>query len=186
MESEGLVNQPEFEEYLKSAQVAEDRQAYFKIEDDLNAKLKVLGRYTDRRIAIDTATKLKSALLVSNPFLDAEIGGSGTGRGDLKVMFKALGDAVNSPNTPIDNKTRSAMSLAVAEVAGFKLLAEDENAKRFADFADRKASEKERISGIIAELSKVSPAVKEANRIIFTGLMNQYSRDTLSAGTGGK
>ena len=78
------------------------------------------------------------------------------------------------------------MSLAVAEVAGFKLLAEDENAKRFADFANRKASEKERISKIIAELSKVSPEVKEANRIIFTGLMNQYSKDTIAAGTGGK
>jgi hypothetical protein len=186
MESEGLVNQPEFEEYLKSVQVAEDRQAYFKIEDDLNAKLKTPMSYINRRIAIDNATKARSALLISNPFLDAEIGGSGTGRGDLKVMFKALGDAINSPNTPIDNKTRSAMSLAVAEVAGFKLLAEDENAKRFADFANRKASEKERISKIIAELSKVSPEVKEANRIIFTGLMNQYSKDTIAAGTGGK
>ena len=105
MESEGLVNQPEFEEYLKSVQVAEDRQAYFKIEDDLNAKLKTPMSYINRRIAIDNATKARSALLISNPFLDAEIGGSGTGRGDLKVMFKALGDAINSPNTPIDNKT---------------------------------------------------------------------------------
>ena len=186
MESEGLVEQPDFETYLDDVQVAEDRQAYFKIEDDLNAKLRTPMSYINRRIAIDNAAKAKSALLISNPFLDAEIGGSGTTRGDLKVMFKTLGDAINSPNTPIDNKTRSAMSLAVAEVAGFKLLAEDENAKRFSDFANRKASEKERISGIIAELSKVSPAVKEANRIIFTGLMNQYSRDTTSAGTGGK
>jgi len=186
MESEGLIAQPSFEDYLDSVQVAEDRQEYFAIEEDLNNKLKVLGTYTERRIAIDTAAKNKSALLISNPFLDAEIGGSGTGRGELKVMFKALGEAVNSPNTPIDKKTRSLMSLAIAEVAGFKSFAEDESAKRFADFADRKASEKERISGIIAELAKVSPAVKEANRIIFTGLLNQYSRDTTLAGTGGK
>jgi hypothetical protein len=118
--------------------------------------------------------------------LDAEIGGSGTGRGELNVMFKALGEAINSTNTPIDKKTRSLMSLAVAEIAGFKSLAEDKTAARFSDFAARKASEKERITGILGELSKVSPAVKEANRIIFTGLLNQYSRDTTSAGTGGK
>ena len=186
MESEGLIDQPSFMEYLDSVQVAEDRQKYFQIEDNMNAQLKTLGTYTDRRIAIDTATKTKAALLFSNPYLDAEIGGSGTGRGELRTMFKTLGEAINNPKTPIDSKTRSAMSLAVAEVSGFVSLANDESLKRFQDFANRKATEKERIQGIISELSKVSPAVKEANRIIFTGLLNQYSRDTISAGTGGK
>jgi hypothetical protein len=186
MESEGLIAQPSFEDYLDSVQVAEDRQEYFAIEEDLNNKLKTPMSYINRKIAIDTAAKNKSALLISNPFLDAEIGGSGTGRGELNVMFKALGEAINSTNTPIDKKTRSLMSLAVAEIAGFKSLAEDKTAARFSDFAARKASEKERITGILGELSKVSPAVKEANRIIFTGLLNQYSRDTTSAGTGGK
>jgi len=186
MESEGLIDQPSFEDYLDSVRVAEDRQQYFAIEEDLNNKLKTPMSYINRRIAIDNATKNKSALLISNPLLDAEIGGSGKGRGELNVMFKALGEAINSTNTPIDKKTRSLMSLAVAEIAGFKALAEDKTAARFSDFADRKAAEKERITGILGELSKVSPAVREANRIIFTGLLNQYSRDTISAGTGGK
>jgi hypothetical protein len=186
MESEGLIDVPSFEDYLDSVRVAEDRQEYFAIEEDLNNKLKTLGTYTERRIAIDTAAKNKSALLISNPLLDAEIGGAGKTRGELNVMFKTLGDAINSTKTPIDKKTRSLMSLAVAEIAGFKSLAEDKTAARFSDFADRKAAEKERITGILAELSKVSPAVQQANRIIFTGLLNQYSRDTTLAGTGGK
>jgi len=186
MESEGLIDQPGLEEYLDSVRVAEDRQLYFQIEDDLNADLKKLATYTDRRIAIDTAEKQRQALLLSNPYLDAEIGGSGESRGDLKVMFKALGEAVASPNTPIDKNTRSAMSLAVSQMSGFISLAEDKSLKRRFDFSTMKATEKARIQEVLTELSKVSPAVKEANRIIFTGLLNQYSRETISAGTGGK
>jgi len=186
MESEGLIDQPEFEDYLDSVRVAEDRQAYFAIEDDLNAKLKTLATYTDRRIAIDTAEKQRQAMLIANPYLDAEIGGSGTGRGDLRTMFKALGEAVASPNSPIDKNTRSAMSLAVSQMSGFISLAEDRNLKRRFDFSTMKATEKARVKEVIDELAKVSPAVKEANRIIFTGLLNAYSRETISAGTGGK
>jgi len=40
-----------------------------------------------------------------------------------------------------------------------------------------KSNKKEQVANILAELSKVNPEVKEANRIIFTGLLNYYSRE---------
>ena len=185
MESEGLIGDVNFEYYLNEVQVAEDKQAYFKIEEDLNTKLKTTSSYIPRKQLMDDAERTRQQMLMASPLLDAAIN-QGTSRGDLRVMFKALGEAVSSPNTPIDKKTRAAMSLAVSKVSGFIALANDPELKNRFDFSTIKATEKSEVVNIISELSKVSPAIKEANRIIFNGLLNAYSRESISAGTGGK
>lgn len=186
MQSEGLVDIPEFEDYLDSVQVAEDKQKYFAIEDNLNEALKKKSVYGDRRQLIDRAAQERTALLISNPYLDAEISGKGTNRGNLKVMFKTLSDAVADPKSPIDKQTRSSMNLAIRNVADFLNLAEDpELSKRF-DFSEVKSNRKQQVVKILTELSKVNPEVKEANRIIFTGLLNYYSRESVIAGIEGR
>lgn len=186
MQSEGLVDIPEFQDYLESVQVAEDKQKYFAIEDNLNEALKKKSVYGDRRQLIDRAAQERTALLISNPYLDAEISGKGTNRGNLKVMFKTLSDAVADPKSPIDKQTRSSMNLAIRNVADFLNLAEDpELSKRF-DFSEVKSNRKQQVVKILTELSKVNPEVKEANRIIFTGLLNYYSRESVIAGIEGR
>ena len=182
MQSEGLIDIPEFEDYLNDVQVAEDKQRYFAIEDTLNEALKRKSVYGDRRQLIDKASQERTALLVSNPYLDAEISGKGTNRGNLKVMFKTLADAVADPNSPIDKKTRSSMNLAVRQVSDFLTLAEDVSLSTRFDFSNLKSTRKEQVVNILKELSQVSPEVKEANRIIFTGLLNYYSRESTIAG----
>jgi hypothetical protein len=186
MQSEGLVDIPEFEDYLTSVQVAEDKQRYFAIEDALNEALKKKSVYGDRRQLIDKASQERTALLISNPYLDAEIGGKGDNRGNLKVMFKTLADAVADPNSPIDKKTRSSMNLAVRQVSDFLTLAEDPTLANRFDFSNLKSTRKEQVVNILKELSQTSPEVKEATRIIFTGLLNYYSRESTIAGIEGR
>jgi hypothetical protein len=186
MQSEGLVDIPEFEDYLTSVQVAEDKQRYFAIEDTLNEALKRKSVYGDRKQLIDKASQERSALLISNPYLDAEISGKGTNRGNLKVMFKTLADAVADPNSPIDKRTRSSMNLAVRQVSDFLTLAEDEKLSKRFDFSNLKSTRKEQVVNILKELSQTSPEVKEATRIIFTGLLNYYSRESTIAGIEGR
>ena len=182
MQSEGLVDIPEFEDYLDSVQVAEDKQRYFAIEDKLNEELKKEPGYIGRRQLIDRASKERTALLMSSPYLDAEIGGKGDNRGNLKKMFKVLADAVADPNSPIDKKTRSSMNLAVREVSDFLTFAEDPTLANRFDFSNLKSNKKEKIVNMLKELGQVSPEVKEATRIIFTGLLNYYSRESTIAG----
>jgi hypothetical protein len=186
MQSEGLVDIPDFKKYLDSVQVAEDKQRYFQIEDELNESLRKNSTNDARRILIDRAQKARQSLLQSNPLLDAEIGGSGTNRGNLRVMFKELSEAIANPNSPIKKETRSLMNLAVRQVSDFLVLAEDEEQKRRFDFSEIKADRKQKVMNILTELGKQSPEVKEANRIIFTGLLNYYSRESIMAGTGGR
>jgi hypothetical protein len=186
MQSEGLVDIPDFKKYLDNVQVAEDKQRYFQIEDELNSALKQNSTNDARRLLIDRAEKSRQSLLQSNPLLDAEIGGSGTNRGSLRVMFKELSEAVANPNSPIKKETRSLMNLAVRQISDFLVLAEDEEQKRRFDFSQIKADRKQKVMSILTELGKQSPEVKEANRIIFTGLLNYYSRESIMAGTGGR
>jgi hypothetical protein len=182
MESEGLVDIPDFKKYLDSVSVAEDKQKYFAVEDRLNEALKKEPGYITRRQLIDKAAQERTALLVSNPYLDAEISGKGTNRGDLKKMFKALSESVAEPKSPIDLQTRSAMNLAIKNVSEFVTLAEDPAMGMRWDFSSMKSSKKEQVVNILTELGKTNPIVKEANRIIFTGLLNFYSRESLIAG----
>lgn len=182
MESEGLVDIPDFKKYLDSVSVAEDKQRYFALEDRLNEALKKEPGYITRRQLIDKSAQERTALLVSNPYLDAEISGKGTNRGDLKKMFKALSEAVAEPKSPIDLQTRSAMNLAIKNVSEFVTLAEDPAMGMRWDFSSMKSSKKEQVVNILTELGKTNPIVKEANRIIFTGLLNFYSRESLIAG----
>ena len=186
MESEGLVDIPDFKKYLDSVSVAEDKQRYFALEDRLNEALKKEPGYITRRQLIDKTAQERTALLVSNPYLDAEISGNGTNRGDLKKMFKALSEAVAEPKSPIDLQTRSAMNLAIKNVSEFVTLAEDPAMGMRWDFGSMKSSKKEQVVNILTELGKTNPIVKEANRIIFTGLLNFYSRESLIAGIEGR
>ena len=101
-------------------------------------------------------------------------------------MFKTLADAVADPNSPIDKKTRSSMNLAVRQVSDFLTLAEDESLSKRFDFSNLKSTRKEQVVNILKELSQVSPEVKEANRIIFTGFLNYYSRESTIAGIEGR
>jgi hypothetical protein len=186
LEAEGLVDIPDFEDYLNSVSVAEDKQRYFAIEDKLTEALKTKSVYGDRRQLIDKAAQDRTSLLISNPYLDAEISGKGTNRGDLRKMFKALSEAVADPKSPIDKTTRSAMNLAIKNVAEFTNFAEDPAMSKRWDFSSMKSNKKEQVVNMLAELGKANAEVKEANRIIFTGLLNYYSRESLIAGIEGK
>jgi hypothetical protein len=182
MESEGLVDIPDFKDYLDSVSVAEDKQKYFAIDDRLNEALRKEPGYITRRQLIDKAAQERTSLLLSNPYLDAEISKKGTNRGDLKKMFISLSEAVAEPKSPIDLSTRSAMNLAIKNVSEFLTLADDPAMGMRWDFSSMKASKKEQVSNILTELGKTNPIVKEANRIIFTGLLNFYSRESIIAG----
>jgi hypothetical protein len=49
-----------------------------------------------------------------------------------------------------------------------------------------KSNRKQQVVKILTELGKINPEVKEANRIIFTGLLNYYSRESVIAGIEGR
>ena len=182
LQAEGLIKLPDFEDYLLRLQIAEDKERYFEIGNQLEKKLETVGITQERKELINIAAQTKKDLITSNPYLESAINGSINERGALGIKFKALNEAINSNKTPVDKKTRKAMKLILEEVASFVVLANDESMGRRYDFTQIKEQRKAEVVQIIDELVKSSPAISEANRLIFKPLLNSYSRDVNTAG----
>ena len=182
LQAEELIKLPSFEDYLLRLQIAEDKEEYFEIGNQLDKKLATVASTQERKELINIAAQSKKYLVNSNPYLQAAINGSINEQGALRVKFKSLNEAINSVKSPIDKQTRQSMRLVLEEVASFVVLADDETMSRRFDFTDIKAQRKAEIVELIDKLVKSSPAISEANRLIFKPLLNSYSRDVNTAG----
>jgi hypothetical protein len=180
MEASGYVKRTDMESYLDAIQVAEDKQTYFAISDEEKKQLASAIDYTERKQIINKAENNRRLLLQSNPKLRTVLE-SGEDRGTLIDRLKSLNDAITSPNTPIPSQIRSVMQIATKEVARMIELDNNQFARNSRNFTDQKRALKQEIETVLKDLSGVSPEVKEASRLIFVPLLNEYSRDITSA-----
>ena len=77
------------------------------------------------------------------------------------------------------------MQFLISEIKNFKNFANDYDLRDQYDYSGVKASEKAKVQASIDELSKSVPEVKEAARLIFTPLLNTYSKEVMTAGPKG-
>lgn len=182
MDSAGLIKNPKLADYLNTLQIADDKELYFEIGKSLDEKLSKVGYSENRRSLIAQAERDKKRLITSNPYLEKEINGSIDDRGNLKVKFKLLTNAVDDKSAPIDNKTRKAMKLIIREVSSFMAIGDDPELSQRYDYTELKAQKKQEVVNLISTFAKSNSAVNEANRLIFRGILNAYSRDTVISG----
>lgn len=184
LEAEGLIRLPSFEDYLVKLQVAEDKEKYFEVQQQLEERLATTGITQERKELINIAAKTKKDMTTANPYLQAEINGSINEQGTLKKKFKVLYEANSDKRNPADAKTKQAMQIALEEVANFVANATDDYLSRRYDFSSLKEQQREQAQSIIDQLAKAYPAINEANRVVFKPLLNSYSRDAVQAGAG--
>lgn len=182
MQSEGLISRPDYEKYLIAVQLEVDKMTYFNIDKERDEKLKSSNDITTRKQAMDEATYKKRMMRAANPELAADVESGLESQGLLEGKLKTLNEALESPNTPINKMTRTAMRLIVKDIKALQEYSLNvDNRVRF-DFSTNKAEIKERIQSQIDEFGTSSPEISEASRLIFTPLLNMYSKDTISAG----
>jgi len=180
MQSVDLVNQPDLFKYLEKVQISVDKERYFAVDKELNKKLSETADYSERKKFIALAEREKQLLFISNPLLEDAINEAGENKGELKIMFSDLEDAVNNPKSPIADNTKSAMRLAIQQVKNFELFSNNMVNKNSYTFTSDRAKMKDDVIAMLRELA-FDPAVKEATRLIFVPLLNKYSRDAISA-----
>lgn len=179
MESQGLVKQADMAEYLDKVQIAVDKEKYFAIEDELNSLLSITADYSERSALISIADREQQLLKISNPELEEAISDVDN-KGKLNKWLRDLSAANEDPSAPIPQATRMAMQLAIAEVRSFIEYSDNPFNKNSYSFSTNRAALKDDVMTLLRELT-FDPAVKEATRLIFVPLMNQYSRDVISA-----
>ena len=117
--------------------------------------------------------------------LAAVIENSLESQGELRTKLKVLKDAVDDPKSPIRKQVRISMRTIVKELEALDNYNNDFVERNRFDFTIKKAEKKDNLTLMIDELGKSSPEIYEAARLIFTPLLNTYSKESISAAVRG-
>ncbi len=180
MEAEELVNEIGLLEYLEKIQTQADKEEYFAYVKQEKEDLSKVADYSTRKAIASQYERNRQLLMYSNPSLEEAIN-SPDNRGTLKKQLNVLADAVNAPKFPIARDTRASMQLVIQKVRGFIDFNENPYAKNAYDYQDKKAASKEELAQLLFDLSKSNFEIREANRLIFTPILNSYARNVVSA-----
>jgi hypothetical protein len=180
MEAEDLVNEVGLLDYLEKIQTAADKEDYFAYVKKEKEDLSKVADYGARKAVIAQAERNRQLLMYSNPALEEAINNPDN-RGTLKKQLNVLADAVNAPKSPIPKDTRASMQLAIQKIRSFIDFNENPIAKNGYLYQEQKAASREEIAQILFELSRSNMEIREANRLIFTPILNSYARNVVGA-----
>jgi hypothetical protein len=180
MEAENLVDEVGLLDYLDKIQVAADKEEYFAYVKQEKEDLSKVADYGTRKAIMAQYQRNRQLLMYSNPLLEEAINNPDN-RGTLKIQLNTLADAVNAPKSPIAKDTRASMQLIIQKVRGFIDFNENPYAKNAYDFQDKKAASKEELAQLLFDLSRSNFEIREANRLIFTPILNSYARSVVGA-----
>ena len=180
MQAQDLLKIPTLETYLDRVMVAEDKAKYFDVARQETEALNSVGDIAARRQIIAEATYTRQALLAGNPLLRAQIQ-NGAAIPEELLMLDRMKEMLDDANTPIPMQDRVKMKVLVQRMEEFKNFAENPDNKTISNFTQIKADAKASLEALIASMAK-DPVVYEANRAVFKGILNFYSRDSYKAG----
>lgn len=180
MEAEDLVNEVELLDYLEKVQTAADKEEYFAYVKKEKEDLAKVADYGARKAVIAAAERNRQLLIYSNPSLEEAINNPDN-RGTLKKQLNTLADAVNAPKSPIAKDTRASMYLAIQKIRSFIDFNENPVAKNGYLYQEQKSASKQEIAELLFELSRSNMEFREANRLIFTPILNSYARNVVGA-----
>lgn len=180
MEAENLVDEIGLIDYLDKIQTAADKEEYFAYVKQEKEDLSKVADYGTRKAIMAQYQRNRQLLMYANPSLEEAINNPDN-RGTLKKQLNTLADAVNAPKSPIAKDTRASMQLVIQKVRSFIELNENPYAKNAYDFQDKKGASKEELAQLLFDLSRSNFEIREANRLIFTPILNSYARSVVSA-----
>jgi hypothetical protein len=181
IQSAGLVKSKSLEKYYKDLQTAEDKQKYY---DIARQEKEILAEMSDpelRANVIKAATQQRAALKANNPLLNSALIGEGNTIGNEQVLMNSVEQMISNPDVKINPATRQRMALAIKMIREFIAFSTDPELKNVTNAPQLKAARKAQIEANLNELMLGDLYVTEANRAIFSSILNFYSRDSYYA-----
>jgi hypothetical protein len=182
LEANDLVGIPSLEKYLDNVQIARAKQQYFDIERQERELLDKEASIPERRAIINRATSARTQIKSANPLLNLSLQTGGFEIATEEKLFSSLEQMLFDKETPISSSTRQNMAIASKAIREFISFSNDPEMKLIWNFVDAKRAKRKAIEQALEPLIQVDPAVREANRSIFSSILKFYSRDTYSIG----
>lgn len=178
LEAQGLIKLPTLEKYLDSVSIATAKQAYFNIEREEREALAKTAAPETRKGIIQQATARRAALKAGYPLLNTALNTGGFEVETEKGILYSIEQIIADKSTPVSNEVRKNMGTVTALVREFISFSEDPESRRFYNFSDLKRAKRAQIEQILNDLIELDPAIREANRAVFSPILSFYSRDT--------
>jgi hypothetical protein len=182
LEANEFIQSPTLETYLENVQIARAKQQYFDIERQQRELLDKESSIPARRTIINRATAARAAIKNANPLLNLSLQTGGFEVATEEKLFSSVEQMLLNPDAPIEAATRKRMATASKMIREYISFSTDPEMRRIWNFVDAKRAKREAIEQVLETLTKVDPAVREANRAIFSSILKFYSRDTYSIG----
>ena len=178
MQSQDMATLPSIDAYLDNAALYSAKSDYFKISQEERAALTNNADLYQRQQIIANAKQLRQQLLAQNPGLQGELGSeSGATKSRDAKTLESLRQFVALPNAPISSKDKINMTAAIKIIDGFMNVVTNPQFQGISNFGEVKLQERADTEAKLDQLSKVSPAVAEAYKYVFMGILNQYVPD---------
>lgn len=172
-EAAGLIDNKDFETYLKEVQIAIDRQTWFDIEDEAMDRMNSTLNPYERQTIADNMQMRRQMLLVQNPMLRTYLESGGFSVEKEKNMASQLGFMLLDADVEIDPATRKYLKTAF-EIAGstttkLEILRGDD--------ATFKRTIRDEAIADLDTIGNVNYTVRQANKAIFIPILKSLSRD---------
>jgi hypothetical protein len=182
LEANELISSPTLEKYLNNVQTARAKQQYFDIERQERELLSTVGSIPERRAIIKRSTNARQQIKNANPLLRLSLETGGFEVATEEKLLSSVEEMLLNKQAPISADTRQRMAMATKMVREFISYSTDPEMRLIWNFTDAKRAKREAIEKTLESLIQLDPAVREANRAIFSSILGFYSRDTYSIG----
>ena len=172
-EASGLIDNKDFETYLKEVQISIDRQTWFDIQDEAMDRMNSTANPYERQTIADNMQMRRQMLLVQNPLLKTYLESGGFGVEKERNMASMLGNMLLDKDVEMDAKTRESLNIAFQ-------LASNTTSKlelmRGEDASFKRIIRDEAIADL-DNIANINYTVRQANRAIFVPILKSLSRD---------
>jgi hypothetical protein len=182
LKSYGLVNQIGLEDYLDKIQVRKAQDQYYKIDADTEEQLSNTAYHATRAFIISQGEDKKALLKAANPLLEAALQGDAPGVVNENEMLRLLKEIVQDPEAPLTKDQRVNMSTATDLMDKFIAYASSPVSKQDPNFSNQKKDRDTQLRKWLLQIAITDESVKEANRAVFTPILNSITRYESTAG----
>ena len=182
LKSYGLVNQIGLEDYLDKIQVRKAQDQYYKIDIDTEEQLSNTAYHATRAFIISQGEDKKALLKAANPLLEEALQGDAPGVVNENEMLRQLKEIVQDPEAPLTKDQRVNMSTATDLMDKFIAYASSPVSKQDPNFSNQKKDRDTQLRKWLLQIAITDESVKEANRAVFTPILNSITRYESTAG----
>jgi hypothetical protein len=181
MRAAGLVESIDVKTYLDNVRVLEDKQKYFKIEDDLNNALSKENDFIERKLLIDYAAQLRDTYKTQSPLLAEYINNFGFSVEDEKNMYRNLLQILEDDTAPLTPAQKIKLRSTISVFDKAYRFIDSDTMKEVPGYVMMKSATKQSALDELEKLAYKDAFTDQLIRLVYKPILDFHSRSVPSS-----